>query len=165
MVGDGEESEFEAGGDAGLVEDVGEVALDGLFAEAELAGDVAVAASLDDAADDFKFARGEAEGFALRRSGLLHEAVERADKVDDALAADPVVASDDSADGGLEVVGKSVFEDDAAGTDLERFDDLLCGDGGGEEDDLDGGAAVHDGAHGFDARQAGHHEIEKEDVG
>jgi len=52
LVGDGEEGEFEAGGDAGLVEDVGEVALHGLLADGELLGDVAVAASLDDAGDD-----------------------------------------------------------------------------------------------------------------
>ena len=49
--------ELEAGGDAGLVEDVRQVALDGLFAQVELLGDVAVAAAFNDAADDFKLAR------------------------------------------------------------------------------------------------------------
>ena len=78
-MGDGEQGQFETGGDAGFVEDVGEVALYGLFAEAELLGDVAVAAAFYDATDDFEFARGEAVGFALGTAGLLHELVQRAE--------------------------------------------------------------------------------------
>ena len=58
MVCYGEEGQFKAGGDAGLVEDVRQVALDGLFAQAELLGDVTVAASFNDGADDFKLAGG-----------------------------------------------------------------------------------------------------------
>ncbi len=68
--------QLEARGDAGLVEDIREMAFDGLFAESELLGDVAVAAALDDATHNFKLARGEAVGFALRHGGLLHEIVQ-----------------------------------------------------------------------------------------
>ena len=164
-MSDGEEGQFQAGGDAGFVEDVGEVALDGFFAEVELLGDVAVAASLDDGADDFKLAGGEAVGLALRDLGLLHEVVEGGDEVDDALAADPVIAAEDGADGGLQVVGEGVFEDDAAGADVQGLDDLLGGDGGGEEQNLDRGHAVHDGAHGFKAGQARHLHVEEQDIG
>ena len=69
LVGDGEEGQFEAGGDAGLVEDVGQMALHGFLAERELLGDVAIAAAFHDAADHVEFARGEAVGFALRTAG------------------------------------------------------------------------------------------------
>ena len=100
LMGDGEESQFEPGGDAGFVEDIREVPLDGLFADGELLGDVLVAAAFDDAGDDFEFARGEAVGLALGHSrGLLHQGVERGDQIDDALAADPVVAGEDGAQG------------------------------------------------------------------
>ena len=51
-MGDGEEGEFEPGGDAGFVEDIGEVAFDRLLADGELLCDVAVAASFNDAGDD-----------------------------------------------------------------------------------------------------------------
>ena len=91
--------------------------------------------------------------------------MEGGDEVDDALAADPVVAAEDGFDGGLEVVGEGVFEDDAAGADVQGLDDLLGADGGGEQDDLDRGHAGHDGAHGLKAGQAGHLHVEEEDVG
>ena len=164
-MSDGEEGQFQAGGDAGFVEDVGEVALDGFFAEVELLGDVAVAASLDDGADDFKLAGGEAVGLALRDLGLLHEVVEGGDEVDDALAADPVIAAEDGADGGLQVVGEGVFEDDAAGADVQGLDDLLGGDGGGEEQNLDRGRTSHDGAHSLKAWEPGHLHIEEQNIG
>src|SRR5690349_6302016 len=45
LVRDGEEREFEAGGDAGFVEDVREVAFHGLFANGELFCDVLVTAA------------------------------------------------------------------------------------------------------------------------
>ena len=165
VVGDGEEGKFQAGGDAGFVEDVGKVPFDGFFGKGELLGDVAVGAAFNDAADDFHFAGGEAVGLLLGGGGLLHEGVEGADEVDDALAADPVVACHHGADGGLEVVGEGVLEDDAACADLQGFDDLLGGDGGGEEDDFDRAGAIHDGAHGFEAREARHGQVEQEDVG
>ena len=165
-MGNGEESQFEAGGDAGFVEDVGEVTLDGFFADSELLGDVLVAAAFDDAGDDFEFAWGEAVGLALGcGGGLLHEGVERGDEIDDALSTDPVVAGEDGAQGAREVAGKCVLEDDAPGADLQGFDDLLGGDGAGEHDDLDARGLVHDGAQGFEAGQTGHREIEQENVG
>ena len=163
-MGDGEEGKFETGGDAGLVKDVGQVALHGLFTERELPGDVAVAAAFDDCSDDFEFARGEAVGFVLGRGGLLHQVVERGNQVDDALAADPVIAADDGADGGLQMAGEGVFKHDAAGTDVEGFNNLLRGDGGGEKENLDGRRAGHDGAHGLKAGHTRHLDIEEKNV-
>ena len=88
-----------------------------------------------------------------------------ADEVDHALAADPVIATKDGANGGLQVAGEGVFEDDAAGADVQGLDDLLRGDCGGEEENLDGGCAVHDGAHGLQAGQARHLHVEQQNVG
>ena len=128
---DGKEGQFQAGRDAGLVEDVGEVALDGLFAQIELPGNVPIAATLDDATHHFKLTVREAISLARGQGGLLHQVVKRGDKIAHALAADPVVAGEDDANGGLEMAGKSVLDDNAAGANLQRLNDLLSGDGGG----------------------------------
>ena len=115
---------------AGLVEDVRQVALHGLFADGELLGDVALRAAFDDAADDFEFARREAVGLLLGHGrGLLHQVVQRGDQVDDALAADPVVAGEHGPQAFTRCAGHGVLEHDAACADLQRFDDLLGGDG------------------------------------
>ncbi len=114
------------------------MALYGFFGDGELLGDVAVGAAFDDAGDDFELAWCEAVGLAFGNGrGLGGEFVERAEQVGDALAADPVIAGEDGAQGVGEVAGYGVLEDDAAGADLEGFDDLLGGDGGGEQDDFD----------------------------
>ena len=143
-----------------------QVALHGFFGDGELLGNVLVRAALDDAGDDFELARGETVGLALGLGGcFLHEVVKSAEEVDDALAADPVVAGEDGAQGLGEIAGDGVLEDDAAGADLKSFNDLLGGDGGGEQDDLNARRTRHDGAHGFQAGKLGHGEIEQKDVG
>ncbi len=48
---------------------------------------------------------------------------------------------------------------------MQGLNDLLGGDGGGEEENLDRGRAVHDGAHGFEAGQARHEDIQKQNIG
>ena len=90
--------------------------------------------------------------------------MECGDEIDDALAADPVIAGMDGADGGLQVAGESVFEHDAARADLQGLNDLLRGDGGGEKKNLGRGGAAHDGAHGLKAGQARHGNIEKKNI-
>ena len=82
FVADGEEREFETRADAGLVEDVRQVTLHGLFADRELLGDVLVGAAFDDAGDDFELAWSEAVGLLLRHGrGLLHEVVQSGETV------------------------------------------------------------------------------------
>ena len=68
-------------------------------------------------------------------------------------------------DRGMKSVGQRVFKDDSAGADVERLNNLLGGDGGGEQDDLDGRRTIHDGAHSLKAGQAGHLHVEEEDIG
>ena len=124
-----------------------------------------VAAAFDDAGDDFELARGQAVGLALGHGrGLLHQLAQGAQQVDDALAADPVVAGEDGAQGVGEIAGDRILQDDAAGADLQRFDDLLGGDSGGQQHDLDARRSAHDGAHRLQAGQARHLQIEQQDV-
>ena len=93
LVGDREQRKFKARGDAGLVEDIRQVALDRLFRDVELACDVLVAAAFDDALDDFQFARRQPVGLAFGNGGgLLHQLVQGLEQVGDAFAADPVIA-------------------------------------------------------------------------
>ena len=66
MMRDSKQCEFQPGGDACLVEDIGEVPLDGFFAQAKLLGDVPIAAAFHYAPHDFQFARSEPVGLALR---------------------------------------------------------------------------------------------------
>ncbi len=78
---------------AGLVEDVREVPLHGLFADGELLGDVLVAAAFDDAGHDLKLPRRQPVGLALGVDGSFFiSALQRRYKVCDAFAADPVIA-------------------------------------------------------------------------
>lgn len=56
---DGIEDEFDAGGDAQLVEDVEEVLLDGVLAQVEFPGSIAITEALGDEGDDLFFAWGE----------------------------------------------------------------------------------------------------------
>src|ERR1700739_2170363 len=102
LVGYREEGQFEAGGDAGFVENVRQVALHGFLAERELLGDVAVAAAFDDAAHHVEFARGETVGLALGRLGLAHQIMQGRNKIHYTLAANPIVTGIDGADGGVE---------------------------------------------------------------
>ena len=159
------EREFEPRGDTGFVEDIGEVALDGFLTQRELLGDIAIAAAFHDAPDHFKLARREAVSFALRNGGLLHQVVQRGHKIDDALAADPVIARVHGSNGSLQMAGDGIFEHDTARADVQCLDDLLRGDSGGKKQDLGRGRAVHDGAHCLKARQARHGHIEKQNIG
>src|SRR5580692_6999740 len=136
MVGDGEKGQLKTRGNAGLVEDIRQVALDCLFAKSELLGDIAVTASFDNASDHFELARSEPVCLLLRRSRLLHQVVEGGNEIYDALATDPVIARADGADGGLQMASQRIFQHDAAGANVKCLDDLLRRDGGSQEQDL-----------------------------
>src|SRR5207244_5119871 len=65
----GEEGQLEAIADAKLLEDVGQVMLDGLLADVERVGDLLVARRREDQTDDLQLARGEADGRRRLRRG------------------------------------------------------------------------------------------------
>ncbi len=160
----GEQGKLKARGDTGLIEDIGEMALDCFFTERELLGNVAVAAALNNTTHNFKLARGEAVGFTLGHGGLLHELVESSDEVNDALATDPIIAGVNSSDGGLQMVREGVFEDDATGADMQGLDDLLRSNSGSKKQDFGCGRTAHDGTHGFEAGHTRHGDIKKKNI-
>jgi hypothetical protein len=164
LVCDGKKGKFQPSRDACFVKDVGEMPLYGFLAQSELLGDIAVAATFHDATNHFKLPWSEPVCFALRDSGLLDQVMERGNQVDHALSTYPIVSIEHGPYGSLQVADKGVFEHDSASADLERFNDLLGGDGGGEKENLDRRRAVHNGAHGFKAREARHLHVEEEDV-
>src|SRR5271170_8042859 len=114
------------------------MSLDGFLAQAKLLCDVAIAATLDDAANYLHLSRRKTKGLTLGRRSLLHQVVQCADQIHNTAAADPIVSGDDGADRAGEVIGKSVFEHDAASANLQRFNDLLRGDGTCQQNNLDG---------------------------
>ena len=162
---DGKKCQLQAGGDAGLIKNVRQVALHGFFAQGELLGDVPIAATFNDATHHIEFARSQAVGLAFRLGRLTHELVERGNEIHDTLAANPVIPGKHGADGGMQMAGERVLEHDATGANMERLDDLLGRDRGSEEENLDCGRSAHDGAHGLESGQARHLDIKQQDVG
>jgi hypothetical protein len=153
-VVDGEEGEFEAVGDAGLVVDVAEVVLDDLLLGAELGGDVFVFTALDDEGDDLHLLGGEAvadagsdavDGLHGGYVGALEAALaagDAADTVDKGSAFN--VAADDAVNESGDFVGDMlrVFSDEdefaVVGVGLKDEGGEVGAEAGGDEDD--GGA-------------------------
>src|SRR5271165_6022630 len=77
----GEQRQLQAVADPQLVEDIGQVALDGFFANAEGLRDVLVGASFGNQADHLELACRQAKGLAGRRGGLRGEVTQYLDKV------------------------------------------------------------------------------------
>jgi len=153
-VVDGEEGEFEAVGDAGLVVDSAQVVFDDLLLGAELAGDLLVFAALYDEGDDLHLFGSEAVADAGADAvggvhgsdvGALHVTLASNDAAD---AVDKVGAGNAAADEAVEVDGNVVGElfvvlGDENDPAAER---LGAGEEGGEVrvesgGDEDGGAA------------------------
>src|ERR1700761_7555263 len=101
------------------------MALNGLLAERELFRDIAGRAAFHDAAHHLEFTRRQAVRFALRSGGLLHQVVERRDKIDYALSANPIIAGIHGANRGLEMARESILKNDSARTNMQCLNDLL----------------------------------------
>src|ERR1700761_9148192 len=164
LMSNGKQGQLQPGGNPSFVEDIRQVALNGLFADTELLGDIAIAATLYDAAHDFQLPRRQSIGLALGYGSLLHELVQGANQVDHALAANPVISRRNRADGGREMVSQCILEDDTAGANLQRFNNLLGGDGAGQQQNLYRRRTAHDGAHRLQAGQTRHLQIKQEDI-
>jgi hypothetical protein len=147
----GEESEFETVGDAGLVVDGAEVVLDDLLLGAELVGDVLVLAAFGDESDDLKLLRGEAledhDADAVGRGhgldlGALHGTLAGGDAVE---AIDQLGACNGAEDDAFDAQGDRLVEDgvvleDDDGTAASLLDPVeerveVRGDAGGEDHD------------------------------
>src|ERR1700722_18876252 len=164
LVGDGKQRQFQTRGNSSFVENVRQVPLHSFFADAELLGDITIAAAFHDAANHFQLTGRQAIGFAFGNRSLLHQFMEGANQVHHAFATNPIIARGYGPDGGGEVVGEGVLKHNAAGADLQRFDDLLGGDGAGEEQDLYCWRTTHDGSHCLQTGQTRHLQIKQKDV-
>ena len=139
--------------------------LDGLFGDGELLGNVLIGAALNNAGDDLELARGEAEGLLFGDGGCLgHQSMKSGEEICDALAADPIIAREHGAEGLAQIPGHGVLKDNATSADLQCFNNLLRGDGAGQQNDLDPWRLGHDRAHGFEPRQPRHIQVQKQDV-
>src|SRR3974390_2572232 len=141
------------------------MALYGLLAQIELLCDVTIAAALDDATNHVKLSRREPVSLALGCGCLAHQLVKCGDQVDDPFSTYPVVTGEDRTNGGMQCTSQRILQDDSACSYVKSLDDLLRRKGGSEQEDLHRRRSAHDGTHGFEAGQARHLNVEKQDVG
>ena len=136
-VVDGEQRQFQAIGDAGLVVDAAQVILDDLLGGAEADGDLLVLAALDDKGDDLQFLGSEAVANAgtdgvLVEAGSLHACradiaiplSDVANAIDESWAGDIAVSGAVDAGGKPRLNGLAVLgNDDAAAAGGENARD------------------------------------------
>src|SRR6266568_7213094 len=119
----GEQGQFQAAGYAHLIEDIGQVMLDGVFAESEFLGDFLVAESGNDGSEDFGFAPGDSKTASFgggQQGGLLTQVLHH---VGHGFAANPVEPCNDASDGLEQELGGRFLHDDTPGTHLQSLDD------------------------------------------
>jgi len=133
---DGVEGEFEAVGNAELVEDVVEMVFDGLFGDEKLFANFFVAETLGDQLDDFLFAVAEKRLFAARTSvGRFRESLH--DFGGHAIV-EPDFACMDAMNAFDEKIGGGLLQDDAAGAEAHGADDVAVIFSGSKDDDARG---------------------------
>lgn len=92
VMTDDEKRELHAVGDAELIENVGDVVLDGLFAEGKLVSDFLIAISRDNCCNDLHLAGGEAKVLpGIHGSGARQKTVEQMHDVGHIFAAYPIL--------------------------------------------------------------------------
>lgn len=119
------EGEAVAAVNAGLLEDVFHVDLDGTRADAEFGGDFAVFEAALDESEDFAFAGGEV---AAAGAGGWEAVAEEA-------IFDPGFAAGDGAEATEDLDGLAGFAEDAAGAALEEAESVGFGEAGAPDDD------------------------------
>ena len=160
---DGVEGEFEAVGNAELVEDIVQVVLDGLLGDEKFFADFLVAEALGDELDDFFFAVAEQRLFAAR-AGLggfgegFHDLGGHAIIEPDFAGVDAMNALDEQVGGGL-------LENDAAGAEAHGADHVAIVFGGGQDDDARGQRIEIDFFEDGQAVFIRHAEIEQKNIG
>ena len=160
-VVDGVESEFEAIGNAKLIENIVQVIFYGLLADEKFFADFLVAEALSDELDDFFFAIAEKRLFAARAGlGRFRESFH--DFGGHAIV-EPDFACMNAVDTFNEKVGGGLFEDYAAGAEAHGADYVAVVFGGGENDDARGQRIKIDFFEDGESVFVGHAEIEQED--
>jgi len=145
----GVEDEFDAGGDAQLVEDAEQVFLNGVLAEVEFAGGVAVAEAFGDEGDDLFLARGE----ELVAAGVEHaEGWDYGDQVEEEshlFGVGPDLTAGDALDAAAEQAEMGVGNaENAAGAGAERAHNQVAVVGLDQKNFSDGGMGKMNAAHG-----------------
>jgi len=159
-VVDGVESEFEAIGNAKLVENIVQVIFYGLLADEKFFADFLVAEALGDELNDFFFAVAEERLFAARAGlGGLRESFH--DFGGHAIV-EPDFAGMNAVDTFHEKVGGGLFEDNAASAEAHGADYVAIVFSGGENDDARGQRIEIDFFEDGEAVFVGHAEIEQE---
>lgn len=157
------EGQFEAVGDAKLIEDVMKMILDGLLGDEKFFADFFVAETLSDKLNDFLFAVAEQRLFAAR-AGLgrfgkcFHDFGGHAVIEPDFPGVHAVNALDEKIGGGL-------LQDYAAGTEAHGADNVAIIFSGGENDDARGQRIEIDFLEDGEAVFVGHAQIKQENIG
>ena len=162
-VVDGVEGEFEAVGDAKLVEDVVQVVFYGLLADEKFFADFLVAETLGDELDDFFFAVAEQRLFAARAG--LGGFRERLHDFGGHAVIEPDFAGVNAVNALYQQVGGGLLENDAARTEAHGADYVAIVFGGGENDDARGQRIEIDFFEDGEAVFIGHAEIEQKNFG
>src|SRR5271166_6444390 len=165
IVVQSKQSQLQAVADPQLVEDIGQVALDGFFANAEGLRDVLVGASFGNQADDLELACRQAKGLAWRRSGLRGEIAQHLDKVLYRTALQPVLPLHHGANASGEVIDNGVLQNNATGTELQSLQNLTLVDESSEDNGARVGRIAGQFAQRIHARHPRHRQVEKQDVG
>jgi hypothetical protein len=160
-VVDGVESEFEAIGNAKLVENIVQMILYSLLADEKFFADLLVAEALGDELNDFFFAVAQEWLFAARaRLGRFGESFH--DFGSHAIV-EPDFAGVNAVDAFYEQVSGGLFENHAASAESHGADYVAIVFGGGENDDARGKRIEIDFFEDGEAVFIGHAEIEQED--
>ena len=159
-VVDGVESEFEAIGNAKLVENIVQVIFYGLLADEKFFADFLVAEALGDELNDFFFAVAEERLFAARAGlGGLRE---RFHDLGGHAVIEPDFARMNAVDAFYQQISGGLLEDHAACAEAHGADNVAIVFGGGENDDARGQRIEIDFFEDSEAVFIGHAEIEQE---
>jgi hypothetical protein len=160
-VVDGVESEFEAIGNAKLVEDIVQVIFYGLLADEKLFADFLVAEALSDELNDFFFAIAEERLFAARAGlGRFRESFH---DFGGHSIVEPDFASMNAVDTFYQQIRGGLLENDTASAEAHGADYVAIVFSGGENDDSRGQRVEIDFFEDGEAVFVGHAEIEQED--
>src|ERR1017187_5900782 len=140
------------------------VGLDGLYAEFEGAGDIFDGFAFGQHFENLALPFGErAETGLAGRSTALH--AEIVHQAGEQARAQATAAVRDFANGGQELFHRTVFQDVAAGPDVDALGQIVLVVVHGEEDHLGFGSFLANLARGLEAAHAGHADVHENDIG
>ena len=163
---DGVFGEFGDGAEVELVHDALAVPDDGFGGDEEGVGDFLGTFALGDPFEDLALPLGELLDFVAGEDAFFRISAEEVvgDEVGDVVG-EKGGAGHDGADGGGELGDGAGLEDISGGAGAKHVADDVSSGVHGESDDFGFGEGFADAAHGFDAVEAGHGDVEDHDIG